>query len=1014
MEKIGNVRSDGRPIIGLDARDLLEIVLETSETAFLIPAHIWTPWFSIFGSKSGFDALEECFEDLTPHIFALETGLSSDPEMNWRVSNLKGLNLVSNSDAHSLEKIAREANLFDTELSFSGIRSALMDKKGSLFKGTFEFFPEEGKYHLDGHRKCGIRLKPEETRKHQGLCPKCGKPLTLGVLHRISELADQGEGKRPDDAIPFYRLLPLSEILSEVLEVGPASKKVTAAQDKMIKTYGPELTILHEVPLNSLEGVDMPLFKEALRRVRNNEIFIRPGYDGEFGTIRIFTDHERRKLLGQRSLFALSEPEKSTPNKEEYKAKKISEPLNLFFKEKGRIKENKLTPKKPEGLNDDQRQAVQCPVGPVLVIAGPGTGKTHTLTQRIFHRIQTDGVPAANILAITFTHKAALEMKERLLRSLNGAAPPLVATFHAFCLDVLKETASGKSKPVTVIDEIDRRLLVSDAIRMSMAIEKIGRINADAVLNRIVSAKQQLTLPKDRICDPEANGKPLTVMTIYRTYEELLKVQRLLDYEDLISKVVSLFENDEKTLHFYQQRYAHLFIDEYQDINYAQYRLIRMLYPKTDFSRDLFAIGDPNQAIYGFRGSDVRFFNRFVLDYPGAKQIRLVANYRCTQTVLDASKQIIYKSSTTPRRDQGFTKAGKTTKIELSEYPNEKQEAEGIARSIEAMVGGTGFFFVDSGKTVKTGEEALRGFSDVAVLFRIKQQGVRIAEALDNVGIPYQFVRKKAFFTKPVVGICSLLKLAYKQATFGDLNRAFSFAGVRIGKKDLLRFKTWCLKNGFSVQQALDRLQQGSLNDNPLTPREPFLSGYRKIQEIRQNISGLTVSQQITFLFDAYGHTWKRESGKNIDESYGKLLGLAQEHVTDVDRFLDAVALSGDTDIFNERAQRVSLLTLHAAKGLEFPIVFIAGCEDDLIPHERSKTEAGDMEEERRLFYVGVTRAKEGLFLTWAQKRTLFGQARKRQLSPFILDIHKNLIQYEVQKKKIKSKRGHIQMPLFQ
>ena len=316
MERIGNIRSDGRPVLGLDARDLLEIVLETSETAFLIPAHIWTSWFSIFGSKSGFDAFEECFEDLTPHIFALETGLSSDPEMNWRVSNLKGLTLVSNSDAHSMEKIAREANLFDTELSFSGIRSALMDKKRSLFKGTFEFFPEEGKYHLDGHRKCGVRLKPEETQKYQGLCPKCGKPLTLGVLHRISELADLNEGKRPDGAIPFYRLLPLSEILSEVLEVGPASKKVKAAQDKIIKKYGPELTILHELPLKSLEGIDIPLFKEALRRVRNYEIFIQPGYDGEFGTVRIFTDYERRKLLGQRDLFALKEAEKATLNME--------------------------------------------------------------------------------------------------------------------------------------------------------------------------------------------------------------------------------------------------------------------------------------------------------------------------------------------------------------------------------------------------------------------------------------------------------------------------------------------------------------------------------------------------------------------------------------------------------------------------------------------------------------------------------------------------------------------------
>jgi len=309
MEKIGNIRSDGRPILGLDARDLLEIVLEAAEAAFFIPAHIWTPWFSLFGSKSGFDDLKTCFEDLTPHIFALETGLSSDPKMNWRVSDLDGLRLVSNSDAHSPEKIAREANVFDTEISFSAIRSALADQKGTRFKGTLEFFPEEGKYHLDGHRKCGIRFQPEETRKHHGRCPECGGPLTLGVLHRVDELADRKTEKKPEAAPGFHRLLPLVEILAEIVNVGPASKAVIKMHHKLIEAYGPELFILHRLPLDALDAADIPLLKEAMRRMRNEDIVIQPGYDGEYGAIRIFSDAERSILSGQQSLFTLRKEE---------------------------------------------------------------------------------------------------------------------------------------------------------------------------------------------------------------------------------------------------------------------------------------------------------------------------------------------------------------------------------------------------------------------------------------------------------------------------------------------------------------------------------------------------------------------------------------------------------------------------------------------------------------------------------------------------------------------------------
>lgn len=303
LDKIGNIKSDGRPILGLDARDLLEMLLETSDQAFLIPAHIWTPWFSLLGSKSGFDSIDECFEDLTPFIFAVETGLSSDPAMNWRVSALDGLTLVSNSDAHSPLKLGREANLFDTDISYSAIRSAIKSGDPERFLGTLEFFPEEGKYHLDGHRNCDVRSWPNKTREQGGICPICEKPLTLGVLYRVEELADRPEGVKPKKYHPYDNIIPLVEILSEVLKVGPNSKKVMENYRNLLEKLGPEFDILTTLKRDVIDAAGLPLLGEAITRVRQNKIALLPGYDGEFGKVKIFTKDERKKLQGQKPLF---------------------------------------------------------------------------------------------------------------------------------------------------------------------------------------------------------------------------------------------------------------------------------------------------------------------------------------------------------------------------------------------------------------------------------------------------------------------------------------------------------------------------------------------------------------------------------------------------------------------------------------------------------------------------------------------------------------------------------------
>ena len=300
IDKIGNIKSDGRPILGLDARNLLEISLEVSGDSFLVPAHIWTPWFSMLGSKSGFDSIQECFEDLTPHIFAVETGLSSDPEMNWRVKDLDGLTQISNSDAHSPMKLGREANIFNTSLSYFHMIQAMKTGDPKSFLGTFEYFPQEGKYHLDGHRKCDHRSWPKDTINQKGICPVCGKPMTLGVLYRVEQLADRPLGAFPERYHPFHHMIPLHEILSQLLNVGPNTKKVNAVYENLIIEKGAELKILHELSVESLYHRDVPLLGKVLDRIRKQKIHILPGYDGQFGKIQVLTSREKENLSGQR------------------------------------------------------------------------------------------------------------------------------------------------------------------------------------------------------------------------------------------------------------------------------------------------------------------------------------------------------------------------------------------------------------------------------------------------------------------------------------------------------------------------------------------------------------------------------------------------------------------------------------------------------------------------------------------------------------------------------------------
>ncbi len=308
LSLIGNLKSDGRPILGLDAEELARIVFNVNPEAVIIPAHAWTPWFSVFGSMSGFDSLEECFGKQAKHIFAIETGLSSDPAMNWRLSKLDNISFISNSDCHSLQKIGREANIFDTELSYSGIIDAIrngipnqhksaQNQHKSAFIATIEFFPEEGKYHYDGHRNCDVVFAPEETKKHKNICPKCGKKLTIGVMNRVDELADRGVDYKDDKRVPYYSLIPLDEIIAESFGlVGTKTKKVVEEYNNLIKSLGSELKILLEVNEEEIKLFADPRVAEGIKRVRNGQVKIHPGFDGEYGKIKIFGEKEREKL----------------------------------------------------------------------------------------------------------------------------------------------------------------------------------------------------------------------------------------------------------------------------------------------------------------------------------------------------------------------------------------------------------------------------------------------------------------------------------------------------------------------------------------------------------------------------------------------------------------------------------------------------------------------------------------------------------------------------------------------
>ena len=982
LDAIGNINSDGRPILGLDARNLLEIMLECGDQGYLIPAHIWTPWFSLLGSKSGFDAVEECFDDLSPYIFALETGLSSDPPMNWRVSRLDRYTLVSNSDAHSPAKLGREANLFDSPLSYPAIRKALEACDPQSFLGTVEFFPEEGKYHVDGHRKCNFRSLPSQTRDLNGVCPVCHKPLTLGVLYRVEELADRPNPVQTARSRPYQNLIPLESVLAEVFQCGSQTKKVQQAYSQLVERFGSEFDILRNVSIQELEKGGIALLAEAIARMRDNRIHFDAGFDGEFGQVRIFDAAERQALMGQQSLFEMPsgapaveaffpcEPEHAgAPEScvaQVRPAASTTESDNVFI------------------LNAEQQSAVNHDRGPLMIVAGPGTGKTRTITCRMARLIGSGHVPTERILAVTFTNKAAEEMRHRLTVMLDGNhSLPLTVTFHGLCWRLLQEAYEDRQS--AIVDDDVRNSIIGDAVLQVQSAGGTIRLSTAELRDYIAQAKQQMLGPEDKLSSLIPEGHAEEVGWVYKAYQDLLLLQERFDFEDLIFQTVRLMEADLDWRKELRARFTHVFVDEFQDINLGQYQLLRLLAAK---DADLCVIGDPDQAIYGFRGSDVKFFNRFIEDYRKACIIRLTRNYRSSEAILESSNQVIHGHRITLHGQEALrTYSGidgfKT--ISIMESPSVRAEAVAIGQSIEQMVGGTGFQAVDFGKVDQA--EGQSSFDDFGILYRTSDQGRLLAEVLSQAGIPCQLVSRQDLQQQPVVAkLISALRVVTDLGCYADLNRLSDLTAPGISAQTLSIFKSWAYAKRLPLATALNTALRLPLPGLSTARQQRLAAMVRLLKTLQQTTSEKSVAEKLALIVAS---TTLAASAQDAD--LRRVMSLAENHAEDTQAFLSAMALQRDTDLYRPGVEKVALMTMHAAKGLEFNVLFVAGCEDGLIPYRRQRKTEADLQEERRLFYVAMTRARERLFLSWARKRTLYGQSEMRNLSPFVSAIESDL-----------------------
>lgn len=905
LETIGNIHSDGRPILGLDSHDLLEIMLELCPQGILIPAHIWTPHFSMFGAFSGFDTVEECFEDLTPYIHAVETGLSSDPLMNWKLSALDRFQLISNSDAHSPAKLGREANLLDIDLSYQGLYQAIQEGRG--LEGTIEFFPEEGKYHFDGHRKCHLCLSPEESERYGGICPICGKKITIGVDHRVLQLSDRKDGRERKNKKPFEYLVPLPEVIAASTGKTPASKKVQEQYETMLCKLGPEFEILREIPVEEIRKEAGYMIAEGIRRLRAGQVKRTPGFDGEYGVIRLFEQDEIETPNGQMSFFSEEEMHPEEKNKKET----IVSGQRLNQNGEEQKEENCKETGKKEELNEKQRQAAEAIDRRIAVVAGPGTGKTKTLIARILYLLEQRNVGPGEITAVTFTNQAAQELKERLTLqpgSKRNISRMHIGTFHSICLDFLKRQG--------------REIFLADtSVLTEIAKELCGEYGLS---DTPVQLLNQLSLAKTgALSEPEERSRQLL-----QSYQERLHHRGLCDFDDLLIETLKICrENQEnRKKQSWERNFSYLMVDEFQDISPIQYELIREWNKN---GKELFVIGDPDQSIYGFRGSDSGCFAKMQREYPETRQISLEYNYRSTGHILNSALAVIGNNPGMERKLKPWKEEG--TPVRIVEASSKGSEAVFVAKEINRLVGGMDMLEAQNYFAQK-GNAGQRSFRDIAVLYRTHHQARLLEKCLQKEGIPYVVRGREGFLENPLVQgtisfFCSLSEPEHP---------AYREEAVK---------KLWNLEDS--------RISSGIY--------EEMAARYEK--------------------------KWKRTKPKKLIQQWAEDLELTEDKnlqmladmaifYNSTQEFLDAVLLGEEGDLKrcggkSYHGDAVSLMTLHASKGLEFPVVILFGMEKGEVPLEREENPT-DVEEERRLFYVGMTRAREELLLTFAEDSSAF------------------------------------------
>ncbi|MBP9813312.1 UvrD-helicase domain-containing protein [Candidatus Saccharibacteria bacterium] len=626
-----------------------------------------------------------------------------------------------------------------------------------------------------------------------------------------------------------------------------------------------------------------------------------------------------------------------------------------------------------QGLNEEQKKAVLITDGPLLILAGAGSGKTKTLTHRIAYILEQGLANPHEILAVTFTNKAAQEMRERVAQLLGRPAVdrsfmPYMGTFHSICVRILRQAGDfiGVPSNFVIFDESDRQAQIKQIYKQLLIDEK--KYPVRAVAGIISGAKNELIGPTD-FSATVATPTQQVAAQIFPLYEQALKSQKALDFDDLIGKTVNLFEANDQVRDRWSGQFKYILIDEYQDTNAAQYKLIKLL---TNNQDNLCVVGDDWQSIYSWRGADYRNILNFERDYKKASVIRLEQNYRSTKHILDAAHLVITKNSQKSDKKL-WTSLGDGKPVEVLTVHNERAEAETISRRIKTAV-----------------DMKLRNFSDFAILYRTNAQSRSIEEQFVRFGLPYKIIGGVRFYDRAEIkDLMAYLRLIYQPEDIVSFLRVINVPSRGLGAKSVQNFIDYKTENNLSLDEALNNFNQINLTPKA---KQAFSEFNDIIKSFRLASEETTVSVLLESLIKRLGYLKYLDDGsiqsENRVENIKELLSVAKAYSEyGLSSFLEEIALVSDLDGLNESQNSVTLMTMHTAKGLEFPVVFIPGMEESLFPHSRALYDQSEMEEERRLCYVAMTRAKEELYLVSAYSRILYGTVQANPPSRFLTDI---------------------------